>query len=163
MRRPRYPGRWNLAIYHTVQFSNRVTLNPGTATLDLLNGDGLASTGGVARHSLEIDGGGFYKGFGLRLGGGWSSPSHVKASASDLRFGAVFKLNTRVFIDLGQQAKLVKSAPFFKGARLQFNFNNIFDQRQRVTDATGAVPLSYQADYLDPQGRTIGAEFRKMF
>ena len=160
---PRYPGRWNLAIYHTVQFSNRVTLNPGTATLDLLNGDGLASTGGVARHSLEIDGGGFYKGFGLRLGGGWSSPSHVKASASDLRFGAVFKLNTRVFIDLGQQAKLVKSAPFFKGARLQFNFNNIFDQRQRVTDATGAVPLSYQADYLDPQGRTIGAEFRKMF
>jgi hypothetical protein len=25
------------------------------------------------------------------------------------------------------------------------------------------VPLSYQPDYLDPRGRVIGIQFRKMF
>ena len=160
---PRYPGRWNLAIYHTVQFSNRVTLAPGGAVLDLLNGDALASSGGVARHSLEVDAGTFYKGFGLRLNGGWSAPTQVHTSASDLRFGAVLKLNARLFVDFGQQQALVKAAPFFKGARLSLMVNNLLDQRQKVTDASGAVPLSYQPDYLDPLGRVVGAEFRKMF
>jgi hypothetical protein len=41
--------------------------------------------------------------------------------------------------------------------------DNLFDSRQRVTDATGTVPLSYQPDLLDPQGRVIGLEFRKQF
>jgi hypothetical protein len=39
----------------------------------------------------------------------------------------------------------------------------VLDARQRVTDATGAVPLSYQPDLLDPLGRVIGIEFRKQF
>jgi hypothetical protein len=42
-------------------------------------------------------------------------------------------------------------------------FENLFDSRQKVTDATGAVPLSYQADLLDPRGRLVELEFRKMF
>ena len=129
----------------------------------MLNGDALASSGGVARHSLEVDAGTFYKGFGLRLNGGWSAPTQVHTSASDLRFGAVLKLNARLFVDFGQQQALVKAAPYFKGARLSLMVNNLLDQRQKVTDASGAVPLSYQPDYLDPLGRVVGAEFRKMF
>ena len=40
---------------------------------------------------------------------------------------------------------------------------NLFDQRQKVVDATGATPLSFQPDYLDPLGRTWRIEFRKLF
>ena len=164
---PRHEGRWNLALYHTLQFTDRVLLAPGTPELDLLNGDAIAANGGVARHALELDSGGFYKGFGLRLSGTWAAPSHVRTAGlpagSDLRFGSVTRLNLRLFADLGQQQRLIGAAPFLKGARLSLRVNNLLDSRQQVTDGNGSVPLSYQADYLDPLGRVIGLEFRKLF
>ena len=159
-------GRWNLALYHTVQFTNRVTVAPGGPVLDLLSGDAL-SGGGVARHSFEFEGGGFYRGFGLRFNGSWTAPTHVRGSgapgSADLRFGALTKVNARLFVDLGQQKRLVTAVPFFKGARLSLKADNLFDSRQRVTDQNGVVPVSYQPDLLDPQGRVLGIEFRKQF
>ncbi|MDE2404189.1 MAG: TonB-dependent receptor [Sphingomonadales bacterium] len=163
----RYEGRWNLSIYHTFQFADRALLAPGTTPLDLLNGDAIAGNGGVARHAIEMEGGGFYKGFGLRVRANWAAPTTVKASgvpgSSDLRFGSVTKVNLRLFADLGQQKRLVDASPFFKGARVSLMVNNLFDSKQRVTDVHGVVPISYQPDYLDPVGRVIGFEFRKMF
>ncbi len=159
-------GRWNISLYHTVQFTSRVLVAPGGPVLDLLNGDALGS-GGTPRHSLEFNGGFFNKGLGLFAQGTWAAPTTVRASGlpgvSDLRFGALAKVNMFLFADLGQQKKLVKAAPFFKGARMSLRFENLFDAHQKVTDNTGAVPLSYQPDYLDPRGRVISLEFRKMF
>lgn len=159
-------GRWNVSLYHTVQFYDRVTVAPGGPVLDLLGGDAL-NGGGVARHSLEFEGGGFYRGVGLRFNGKWTAPTNVRSSgavgSNDLRFGALTKINLRLFADLGQQAGLVKDHPFFKGARISLKVDNLLDQRQRVTDASGAVPISYQPDLLDPKGRVIGIEFRKQF
>lgn len=40
--------------------------------------------------------------------------------------------------------------------------NNFFDTRQRVTDGTGATPLSYLPGYIDPFGRTVRISIRKM-
>jgi iron complex outermembrane receptor protein len=159
-------GRWNLAIYHTVRFSEGVVVAPGGPALDLLSGDAL-SGGGVARHALEFEGGGFYKGFGLRLNGNWNAPTHLRTQGApgtlDLRFGSVFKVNMRLFVELGSQKRLTDISPFFKGMRLNLRADNIFDSRSRVTDASGATPLSYQADYLDPRGRMIGFDLRKTF
>lgn len=159
-------GRWNASLYHTVQFMDRVTVAAGGPVLDLLNGDAVTA-GGVSRHKLEFEGGGFYRGFGLRLNGSWSAPVRLRGSgapgASDLRFGALTKVNTRLFINLGQQQSLVSRHPFLKGARLSLKVDNLFDSRQRVTDQSGAVPLSYQPDLLDPLGRVIGIELRKQF
>ena len=160
-------GRWNLALYHTVQFIDRVTLVPGGQALDLLSGDALSSGGGVARHSLELDAGAFINGFGLRLNGTYAAATSVRGSgvpgSSDLRFGALAKFNTRLFVDLGRQKKLTEAVPFFRGARLSLLAVNLLDSRQKVTDRNGAVPLAYQPDYLDPQGRVLGVEFRKLF
>ncbi len=165
-RGPRYPGRWNFAFYHTIQFIDKAQLMAGGPVLDLLNGDALSGSG-VARQSFEFDSGGFYKGYGVRFNGTWALPTHVDGSgvpgASDLRFGSVLKVNLRIFADLGQQANLVKHMPFLKGARLSLYAQNLLDSRQLVTDSSGKVPLSYQPDYLDPLGRVVGLELRKMF
>ena len=159
-------GRWNLSVFHTIRFDETVTIAPGGPVLDLLSGDALTG-GGVSRHSLEVEGGAFYKGFGLRFNGNWAAPTRVRASglpgASDLRFGSKFDLDLRAFVNFDQQAKLIKSVPFLKGSRLTLEVENLFDSRQRVTDATGVVPLSYQPDLIDPRGRVIGIEFRKQF
>lgn len=159
-------GRWSLGVYHTVQFDSTVLIAPGGPLLDLLAGDALAA-GGTPRHSLEFNGGLFKNGFGMFMNGSWFAPATVRATgtpgSSDLRFGSVTKVGVSMFADLGSRAGLVKAAPFFKGSRVSLRFENLFDSRQRVTDASGMVPLSYQPDYLDPRGRVIEVEFRKMF
>jgi hypothetical protein len=157
-------GRWNFSIYDTIRFSDKVVVAPGGPVLDLLNGDALTG-GGVARHELEMEGGFFYKGFGLRMNGSYQAPTHVNgtSASSDLFFGSLAKFDVRAFVDLSQQKSLVKDAPFFKGSRLSFKVENIFDAHQKVTDSNGEVPISYQPDYLDPKGRVFEIEFRKMF
>ncbi len=159
-------GRWNLSLYHTYRFDEAVRVADAGPLLDLLNGDALTA-GGVARHGLEAEGGFFYRGLGLRFWGNWTAPVNVRSSGApgtgDLRFGSLFKLNMRLFVNFDQKPKIVESVPFLKGVRLAFSFDNVLDARQRVTDGSGAVPISYQPDYRDPKGRVVGIDFRKNF
>ena len=155
-------GRWNLSLYHTIRFSDEVLIAPGGPRLDLLSGDAL-SGGGVARHALEFEGGLFHKGKGLRLNGSWTAPTNLRGSGlpgtSDLRFGSLFKVDLRAFLDMGQVSK----SPLLKGMRIALTADNVFDSRQKVTDGSGTVPLSYQPDYMDPRGRVVGIDIRKVF
>lgn len=160
------PGRWSLGIFHTVQFTSRVTIAPGGPVLDLLGGDSL-SAAGTPRHSLEFNGGVFYKGLGMFAQGTWSAPTRVAGSglpgSSDLRFGSVTNVNMFLFLDLSARPKWVRQVPFLKGMRIGVRVENLFDSHQRVTDGSGQVPQSYQPDYLDPRGRVIGVSLRKVF
>jgi hypothetical protein len=159
-------GRWNVSLYHTWRFKEAVLVAPGGPVLDLLDGDALTG-GGAARHGLEFEGGAFHKGFGLRFSGNFTAPTRIKASGapgtSDLRFASLLRLDLRAFVMFDQQKKLVKAVPFLKGSRLMLVAENVLDQRQRVSDTSGSVPLGYQPDYLDPRGRFLGIDFRKMF
>lgn len=158
-------GRWNLSIFHTVRFQQSVQIAPGGTVLDLLDGE--AISGSVARHSLEMEGGGFYRGFGLRLNGTYTGGSRIDASglpgSTTLGFDPIATFNLRLFADLGRKPKLVEKVPFLKGSRLSLSVDNVFNAQQRVTDATGTVPLRYQPGYLDPRGRVFEIEFRKQF
>lgn len=157
----RGPGRWSLGVFHTAQFDSTVQIAPGGPVLDLLGGDSLSSTGSP-RHTIEFNGGLFKNGFGTFFNGTWTSPSRL-TGATNLRFGSVTRMNINFFAALGQQQNLVKKAPFFKGSQVSLRFENLFDSRQKVTDGTGAVPIGYQADLIDPRGRLVEIEFRKMF
>lgn len=159
-------ARWNFSIYHTWRFTDRVKLADGAPVLDQLDGEALTA-GGVPRHVIEAEGGVFVNGYGLRLKGEWDAPSTVDGTgapgSSDLRFGSTFEVNLRIFADIGRNAALVKKVPFFKGMRISFVADNLFDSRQKVTDDSGSVPIAYQPAYRNPQGRVIGIDLRKMF
>jgi iron complex outermembrane recepter protein len=160
-------GRWNVGLYHTINLANSVLVAPGGPLLDLLDGDA-TSGGGVARHQLELEGGLFYRGIGFRLSGTYTGPTTVRGSglpgSSELFFSDLATFNLRSFVALDQQKWLVGDNPgFFKNARLSLAVNNIFDARQSVTDGTGAVPLRYQPFLIDPVGRFVEVEFRKLF
>lgn len=159
-------GRWNLSLSHTIELENEVLVAPGGPLLDLLHGDALTG-GGVSRHTLSLEGGVFYNGFGMRFSGNYRSSTRVDGSglpgSSDLLFGDLFTINLRMFADLGRQEKLVEDAPFLKNSRVSFSIDNLFDTRQKVTDQNGIVPLRYQPYLIDPTGRTFSIEFRKMF
>lgn len=159
-------GRWNLSLNHTIELENEVLVADGGPLLDLLGGDAL-SGGGVSRHTLSLQGGVFYNGFGTRLSANYQSGTQVDGSglpgSSDLYFGDLFTLDLRMFADLGRQEKLVERAPFLKNTRVSFAIDNLFDTRQEVTDQNGVVPLRYQPFLMDPIGRRFEIEFRKMF
>ena len=59
--------------------------------------------------------------------------------------------------------KVIADHPWLRGSRVTVSINNLFNERQRVRDATGATPVNYQPDLLDPLGRTIRISFRKLF
>ena len=96
----------------------------------------------------------------------WKSGTHVNASAggasTNLDFSSLATINLRLFADLGVRRELVQKHPLLRGARLTLSVNNLFDQQQTVRDATGVIPLTYQQDYLDPRGRVIQFNVRKL-
>lgn len=159
-------GRWNISIYHTWRFTDRVDIAAGVPVLDQLAGDAI-SAGGVARHAIEFEGGLFKNGVGLRLNGKWNAPAHVNGTglpgSSDLRFGAYTVANLRLFMDLDQRAGLIRRVPFLKGTRVSFTVDRLFDSRQKVTDENGDVPIAYQKAFREPLGRVIGVDLRKRF
>jgi len=143
-----------------------VTIRQGVPVLDLLGGSATGSSGGQARHEVQVRTGWSRDGIGVRLHGNWRSGTFVDGGASGgerLNFDSLATFDLRSWVDLGSQPELLVKAPWLRGARIGLDVNNIFDARQRVTDANGVVPLSYQPDYLDPLGRTVRLSFRKLF
>lgn len=164
-------GRLQLALFHTWHLENSILIREGLEPLDLLDGSATGSRGGQPRHELELQAGIFKDGLGARLTGNWRSGTMVRGvadpisgtSSSDLFFSDTATVNLRLFADLGQQRSLVRSVPFFRGTRVTLAVDNLFDSRPGVRDASGVTPLSYQPDYLDPQGRSIRISLRKLF
>lgn len=158
--------RLQLALFHTVHLRERVTIADGVPALDLLDGDVLGSGGGQPRHEIEAQAGVTRYGLGARLSANWQSASHVRAglggASTDLDFSDLATINLRLFADLGVRRELVQAHPILRGTRLTFSVNNLFDQSQTVRDATGAVPLTYQPDYLNPRGRVVSFNIRKL-
>lgn len=160
-------GRIQFALYHTWHFKDEVLVRPGGPLIDLLNGGSLGRGGGQPTHEIEAQAGITRNGLGARLSANWQSATTIDSGtglASDrLRFGDLTTINFRLFANLGGIPELVADHPWLRGTRLTVSVNNIFNQRQRVTDATGTVPVNYQPDLLDPTGRTIRVSFRKLF
>jgi len=160
-------GRLQFALYHTWHFTDRVLIYDGGPSLDLLNGDAIGQSGGQSRHELEGQAGYVNNGLGARLSVNWRSGTTVNggtpANPSTLNFGGLATANLRLFADLGNRLDLLKKHPWLRGTRIVLGVDNVFNSRQNVTDATGAVPNSYQPDYLDPLGRTVRLSIRKLF
>ncbi len=160
-------GRWQVALYHTWRLQDDVLIRAGVPLLDLLNGSATSGLGGSPAHELELSGGVFYKGIGLRLNGTYRSGTRVNGSglpgSSSLRFSDLATLGTATFVSFDSLGKLTKKVPLLKGARLAFRVENILNDVIDVRDQNGVVPLSYQTGYLDPRGRYFELSFRKRF
>lgn len=162
-------GRLQFALFHTWHLAENITIAPGLPKLDLLDGAAVGSNGGQPRHELEAQAGYTNNGYGLRFSGNYQSSTRVDGAltgpgaGSTLYFGDLATLDLRLFANFTQMPELLLKHPFLRGSRLTVAFTNIFDSKQDVRDQTGAVPVRYQADYLDPLGRRVTVSFRKLF
>lgn len=159
-------GRMQFSLYHTWYFKNQIKIRDGVPILDLLNGDAAGNAGGQPAHQIDAQAGITKDGVGVRLGFKWQSSTSVFTGLNNtnrLDFGDLGTFNLRVFADLGRQIKLVRAHPWLRGTRVSLGVSNFLNTRQRVTDQTGAVPLNYQPDLLDPTGRAVTLSIRKLF
>lgn len=159
-------GRLQLGIFHTIALTDKIVIRDGLPELDLLGGSATGSRGGSPRHQVEVRAGVVRDGIGLRLNADWNSASTVRggATSSDvLRFDDFATVNLRLFATLGPQFKFVRDNRWLTGTRITLSVDNLFDNRLKVTDASGATPLSYQPALLDPLGRTVKLSIRKVF
>lgn len=157
-------GRYFVNFSHMIELNNTVLIAENGPRLDLLNGDATSTTP-IARHSSSLEGGMFRNGLGVRLSARYTGSARIDGSGTgssgDLHFGDLATFDLRLFADLGQIMK--QETGFWKGTSIALRANNIFDARRRVTDNNGAVPLSYQPFLIDPTGRYLGMELRKLF
>jgi iron complex outermembrane receptor protein len=160
-------GRLQFAVYHTLHLTDTVLVADGGPRLDLLHGDAIGQNGGQARNEVEVQAGYTNNGLGARLSGNYVQGTRVNGGTatnpSPLNFGSLTTFNLRLFGDLGGRLEWVKAHPFLRGTRVTLSFDNLLNSRQRVTDSAGAVPASFQPDYLDPLGRSVRLSIRKLF
>lgn len=160
-------GRFQIAIYHTIIFKDQILVAPGGPMLDLLNGAAASSTGGQYQQEVEGQLGYTENGYGLRISADWRSATMVRggadASTGTLNFSDVATINLRLWDNFAQQREVVKRFPILRGARLTLNMSNLFNDRITVRDSAGVTPLIYEADYINPTGRTYSISLRKLF
>ena len=150
-----------LSLYDTWLFRNQVTLRDGLAPINLLGGGTLGGSP-PSRHLVQLNGGVTDNGIGVRLTGDWRSAGDTINSAAgtgNLHFAGLGTLDLRVFADLGQR---LPNKIWARGLRVTFAMQNLFDNRQKVTNELGVVPQAYQPGYVDPMGRTILLTVRKI-
>ena len=157
-------GRLQLSFTHALNLVDQVTIRPGVPELDFLAGDALGLFGGRPRHELQGRAGWSNNGLGARLSSNWRSGTRVDSvRGEDLRFSPLATFDLRLFANLGEQFELVARHPWLRGSSVRLEADNLFNSKQRVRNALREIPVGYQADLLDPLGRTISVSFRKLF
>ena len=158
-------GTLQLGVFHTIKFQDEITIRPGLAKLDLLDGAAIGNSGGVARNQFDLMGNINRQGLGANVNVRWTEGTKILGSGAagsrDLYFSDLTTVNLRLFAELRLQPWF-RDHTFFRGARVSLGVDNLFNQKQTVRDGLGGTPQNYQPDYLDPQGRTLRLTFRKL-
>lgn len=156
-------GVFQVGLYHTYAFRDEVKIAPGLPTLDLLDGAALGSGGGSPRHEVELQANYSKSGLGVSMDATWQSATRIDGGATgdDLKFSDFATVDLRLFADPGMQ-RWARRYAWLRGARATLSIENLFDSRQEVRTADGAVPLTYQPDLMDPVGRTVRLTIRKL-
>ncbi|MET0179935.1 MAG: hypothetical protein ABW194_05560, partial [Novosphingobium sp.] len=151
-------------VSHTHLLNSTTVIRDGLPVVDLLSGGVIGIAGAQQRDSTTGSIALTRGGTGLRLAANWRGRSFLQTGSADvpdrLVFGSLLKMDLRMFADLGQ---LFPDRAALKDTRLSLVAENVANERQRVTNALGAVPQAYQGAYRDPIGRTVMVELRKVF
>ncbi len=157
-------ARYFVNLTHSIELEREVLIAPGGPLLDLLDGDTLTSTGN-ARQSSRLEAGLFKGGTGFRLTGRYTGKARINGTdvpgSTDLFIDDLARFDIRIFADMGQVLK--KDDGVFKNMRISFVVDNVFDGRRLVRDSNGDTPIGFQPLLIDPTGRYLGIDIRKLF
>ena len=152
------------SLYHTWVLEDSLLINPDDARLDLLDGDAISDQGGTAKHQISAQAGVNRGAIGGFVRFNWQSGTEIEDGRGNLlRFDDLGTTDLRLRYSFGDNPRLLLRYPFLDSSRVSIGVDNLFDEKQTVKDAAGVIPIRYQADLLDPQGRVVTVRFRKLF
>lgn len=152
------------SLYHTWVLEDSLLINPGDARLDLLDGDAISDQGGTAKHQVSAQAGVNRGAIGGFVRFNWQSETDIEDGRGNvLRFDDLGTTDLRLQYNFGNNPRLLLRYPFLDSTRVSIGVDNLFDEKQNVEGAAGAIPIRYQADLLDPQGRVVTLRLRKLF
>ena len=156
--------RYFANLTHTIELQNEILIAPGVGVLDQLDGDATGAFG-LPRHTSRLEAGLFGKGIGFRLSGRYTGETRLNGSglpgSSDLFFGDLVTFSLRSFINVDQLTG--SNDPILKNVRVSLRMDNVFDGQRSVRDQNGDTPVNFQPFVIDPVGRFVGIDIRKLF
>ena len=157
----RRPMLWSFATF-TARLDDQLVLRAGQPELDLLDGASLDGNSGRSRYEVQANIGGSYGPVRLGTYGFWRAPTRIRSTIaeSDLRFTPATFIG---FYSQLEGAQLAPRAAWTKGMTLQFEIQNLLNDRPDVRDRNGTVPFRFQPAFLDAYGRIVKLSVRKLF
>lgn len=151
-------------LNHSWLLKDEIVIRPGLPVIDRLDG---SSAQGVAAHQIDgliavkrdawlVQANGQWQ-------SGWQRTTGALGSQTQLDFGSLAKIGLMAEYNPGQDFDALLKHPWLRGSRVQLRLDNVFNARQRVTDANGEVPAAYVPNLVDPFGRVVRLTFRKQF
>ena len=156
--------RYFVSLNHTIELANEILIAPGLDPLDQLDGQSTEFLG-LPRHTSRLEAGIFGNGIGTRLSGRYTGKARLDGSAATstntIFIDDLLTFDLRVFANLDQLTG--GNSPLLNNVRVSLRADNVFDVQQNVVDETGETPLTYQSFLIDPVGRYVGIDIRKLF
>ncbi|HEX7759782.1 MAG TPA: TonB-dependent receptor plug domain-containing protein [Caulobacteraceae bacterium] len=153
--------RLQLSVYHTWRLQDRLQLSPGAAKLDFLRGDVGPGATGKPQHEVEVSADLNRGVTGAELTGTWKSGARLYGSGTtsdQITVSPLLVINVK--LHAGGPAD---GPPALRGVLFSLSVDNLFDNRPQLRNASGAMPIAYQPDYMDPLGRVVRISARKLF
>lgn len=157
---------WELQVHgsYTILLHNTLLIRQGLPEVDLLAGGATGVAGGQQRRTWNFDLALAKGGTGVRLAAQNRGVRYLVtgtlAAPDLLTFHPTTTVDLKAFANLGQ---LFPASKWARDTRVTLAFDNLLNDRQRVADSSGAMPQAYQPVRLDPVGRTVMLEIRKVF
>lgn len=156
--------RYFVSLNHTIELENEVLIAPGLAPLDQLDGQS-TNAFGFPRNTSRLEAGLFGNGVGMRLSGRYTGSTRLDGSglpgSSAIFFDDLATFDIRLFANIDQLTG--SDSPILKNVRVSLRADNVFDAQLKVVDENGDTPVNFQPFLIDPVGRFIGIDIRKLF
>ncbi len=163
---PPLRNQFQIALYDTWRLQDRVVLQPGLPSLNLLGSDLISDRGGTPTHEVELQTTVSTGPWSADINAVWQTPTSATAGAlaqqQRLSFSQGVTLNMRITVNLADQHWLTRRLPFLRG-NLNISADNLLGAHTKVHDSNGTVPPAYGESYLNPTGRTFRITLRKRF
>lgn len=159
-------GRISFSLGHTWTLRDELVIAPGLDAIDYVGHSTNGRGRGGAEHEVTARLGYYYNRLGFRMSAKWEDAISTVPNAdgsSDLRQADLYTVNLAAFYLFTKKSPLAQRYGFLSGVRLRLRVNNVFNDKPNVRDQDGVVPAGGSGDELDPYGRTLQLEVRKMF
>ncbi|MHA7819006.1 MAG: TonB-dependent receptor [Erythrobacter sp.] len=156
--------RYFVSLNHTIELENQILIASGLDPIDQLGGQGTGALG-LPRHTSRLEAGIFGSGIGMRLSGRYTGTARLDGAGTggtgDLFFDDLATFDIRLFSNIGEL--IGENEGVLQNFRVSLRVDNVFDARRSVRDGNGDTPLNYQPFRIDPVGRYVGIDLRKLF